>query len=88
MEIDTIFVLYLIYRLPNSTDQHNSSLLSYLNSLDYSKNIIIIGDMNLPDVNWNTYSGCSMTSLSEEFKDLVLPSLLVVPLTVLETPWT
>jgi len=45
-----IFVLCLIYRRPpplNCTDQHNSSLLSYLNSLDYSKNIIITGDMNL-----------------------------------------
>lgn len=68
VEIDSSFVLCLIYRPPNSDDQNNSLLLSYLNSLVNTKNIIIIGDLNLPEVDWNTYSGHS--PFSEEFMDL------------------
>ena len=68
IEIETTFVMCLIYRPPNSVDQYNHSLLSYLNSLDGSKNTIIIGDLNLPDADWNTYSSCS--PLTDEFMDL------------------
>ena len=68
VEVDSNLVLCLIYRPPNADDQHNSSLLSYLSSLDSTKNIVIISDLNLPDADWNTYSGCSTTS--DEFTEL------------------
>jgi len=57
--------LCVIYRPPNSTDQYNSSLLTYLNSLvilDGTKNILLIGDINFPEINWSIYSGNSPTT--------------------------
>ena len=86
-EVDSNLVLCLIYHPPNADDQHNSSLLSFLSSLDSTKNIVIIGDLNLPDTDWNTYSGCS--AISDEFTELAfnlnLTQLVTGPLTVLET---
>ena len=58
-EIDPSLLLCLIYRPPNATEQLNSSLITYLNSLDRNKNIIIMGDLNFPEINWNIYSGSS-----------------------------
>ena len=64
-EVDSSFVLCLIYRPPNVDNQYNSSLLSYLSSFDPIKNIPIIGELNLPDVDWNTFSGSS-----DQFTDI------------------
>ena len=50
VEVDCAFTLCLIYHPPNANDQYNSFLLSFLISLDFAKNVAIVGDMNLPDV--------------------------------------
>ena len=68
VEVDSNLVLCFIYRPHNADGQHNSLLLSYLSSLDSTKNIVIIGDLNLPDADCNTYSGCS--TISDEFTEL------------------
>ena len=65
-EVDSNLVLCLIYCPPNTDDQHN--LLSFQSSLDSTKNTVIIGDLNLPDADWNTYNGCS--TISDEFTEL------------------
>ena len=47
----------LIYRPPNSNEVSDALLLSYLDLLDDSKNMLILGDLNLPDIDWDTYTG-------------------------------
>ena len=68
VEIDPGLILCLIYRPPNSSDQYNSTLLSYLTSLDKTKNILLIGDLNLPDAEWEVYSGNS--PIADEFAEM------------------
>jgi len=85
VEVDSTFILCLLYRPPNADDLYNSSLLSFLTSFDSTKNIAIIGDLNLPEVDWNTYSGYN--AFSGEFTDqafnfnlyLVLHTVLAIP---------
>ena len=47
----------LIYRPSNFTEQYNTSLLTYLNSVNNLSDLLIIGDLNLPEVDWNIYNG-------------------------------
>jgi len=68
-EIDSNLLVCLIYRPPNSTDQYNSMLLTYLNSLDGTKNIVLMGDLNFPEIDWNIYSGNSPTA--DDFAEVV-----------------
>jgi len=68
-EIDPNLLMCLIYCPPNLTDQHNSSLITYLNSLDHNKNIVIMGDLNFPEINWNIYSGSSPTA--DDFAEVI-----------------
>ena len=37
-EVDSSFIVCLLYHPPNSSDQHNSLMISYLTSLDSTKN--------------------------------------------------
>ena len=57
-----------LYRPPNSSDQYKSTLLSYLNSLDKTKNTLFIGDLNLSDADWEVYSGNSL--IADEFTEM------------------
>ena len=59
VEVDSSFIICLLYRSPNSSDQHNSLMISYLTSLDSTKNLILLGDFNLLDIDWDIYSGSS-----------------------------
>jgi len=43
-EVDSNVVICLIYRPPNSSKQCNSSLISYFNTLDNAKDLLLIGD--------------------------------------------
>jgi len=71
VEVDSSFIVCLIYRPPNSPDHDNSSMLSYLTSLDSNKNIILAGDFNLPDIDWTIiYSGSS--SLADDFSEFAI----------------
>ena len=44
--------LICTYLPPTSTDAHYNELLSSITSLSDNQDIIIVGDFNLPDVNW------------------------------------
>ena len=68
VEIDPDLILCLIYQPPNSSDQNNSTLLSYLTSLDKTKNTLFIGDLNLPDADWEVYGGNSL--IADEFAEM------------------
>ena len=83
-EVDSNLVLCLIYRPPNAdhNDQHNSSLLSFLSSLDPTKNIAIIGDLNLPDADWT-----HIVDISDEFTELAFNLNLTQLVTGPTPPW-
>ena len=56
------FYVCLIYRPLNSNEVSDALLLSYLDLLDDSKNILILCDLNLSDIDWDTYMGNFGTS--------------------------
>ena len=53
-------ILCVVYVPPSPTDDYRSSLLLHLDNL-YSTNdsVIVVGDFNCPDLNWNTLTGSS-----------------------------
>ena len=53
-------VLYTVYVPPNSSDDYQVSLLNCLTELSSSSaHVIIVGDFNLPDINWSSLTGLS-----------------------------
>ena len=63
------FVICLTYKPPNYTEQYDTLVLSYLRSFDDSTDLLIVEDLNLPDVYWNTYSGC--TTISNTYAEMI-----------------
>jgi len=57
----------LIYQPLNSSDQHDSLIKSYVTSLDSTKDIVLLGNFNLPDIDWDIYSGSS--ALADDFAE-------------------
>ena len=64
--------LGLCYRPPNSSNEYNSLLCDEIKQFT-SKNSVILGDFNYPDIDWEAYSG---NSTSEEFRDICLDRFL------------
>ena len=63
-------VLCFIYLLPNSTQEHTQPIFDYIKGLFLiTSSIIILGDLNFPDINWETLLGGSQAS--NNFCDLV-----------------
>jgi len=64
------FIISVVYIPPNSSDAYHEMLHNYLTSLVIEPSpIILLGDFNLPDVEWATYSGSSLRS--NQFCDLL-----------------
>ena len=56
-------ILCTVYIPPNSDSDYLNSLLLYLSSLYISHDhIILVGDFNLPDIDWDTLTGTSLSS--------------------------
>ena len=67
--------LCTIYIPPNSSDTYQSSLLSYLRDLiNSNEHLVLVGDFNLPDIDWDTLTGTSAFSCA--FCDFVFDSNL------------
>ena len=81
VEVACAFTLCLTYCPPNANDQYNSSLLFFLSSLEFAKNVAIVGDMNLPEVDWSTYSSCNafLDDFTELAFDCNLTQLVIGP---------
>ena len=74
-------ILCLIYNPPNANDEYHQQLLKFLHSLStYSCEVILMGDFNIPDVNW-TLSGSHHFShqFCEAIFDLNLIQLIDLP---------
>ena len=60
----------VIYIPPSSPDAHYGNLFTFLSSLrSTSEDLLILGDFNLPDIDWDILTGHSL--VSNQFCDLV-----------------
>ena len=73
--LNTPVLLCTVYVPTNSTDSYQISLRAYLTELlPMYEHAIILGDFNLPDINWSSLSGTS--SFSKQFCDFIFDSNL------------
>ena len=53
----------MVYVPPNATVEYHTELINYLATITSSSSpVLITGDFNMPDINWSTLTGCSLTS--------------------------
>ena len=69
------FLVCVVYMPPNAALSYCQRLIEYLAQLCEEHRVIILGDFNLPDVNWLTMSGSSESS--QTFCDFVFDFGLV-----------
>ncbi len=67
-------ILYCVYAPPKSSIDYCTSITNSLGTLPASKNVIIVGEFNCPDINWNCLSGS--TDFSTKFCDFSLENNL------------
>ena len=68
-------LLCCIYLSPNSDALHRSKILSFVDSLSEYNQLIIMGDLNSPDINWSTL--CGNTSFSNSLCNIIFSLNLV-----------
>ncbi len=66
---DPITIVCGVYVPPNSSPSYLDDVLTYINSLPKTRDIIILGDFNSPDIDW--YSLAGTTSFTQDFCDLL-----------------
>lgn len=49
---ETPVALFCVYRSPSQTQPENSSLIDFLQSCAEQNNVVLTGDFNLPNINW------------------------------------
>jgi hypothetical protein len=57
-------VVCLVYLPPSTTPLMFSSLLTFLSTISADYETIVLGDFNMPDIDWGTLSGSSPLSSS------------------------
>ena len=65
---DIEFILVCLYRTPSLSEQGNKCLLENIDKLPVEENILIVGDVNLPHVDWEV--GC--VKAPENTRDKIL----------------
>lgn len=74
--LDPAFTCRMVYAPPNATVEYHTELTNYLATITSSPNpLLIIGDFNIPDINWFTLTGCSV--ISNKFCEFIFQSNLV-----------
>ncbi len=56
--LDSLYVVVVVYLPPNIDDQYSISFLKHFSD----RKLILLGDFNLPDINWNLMVGSSRIS--------------------------
>ena len=73
-------ILGCIYRSPNSTEENNNYLIKLINevcaNLRENEKIVIMGDFNLPDIDWQLMKSRSTNGFSTNFVDVVQDNYL------------
>jgi len=65
----------VVYAPPNSTTEYHTELNNYFSTITSLLNpVIIIGEFNMPDINWSTLTGNSF--ISNNFCEFVFQSNL------------
>jgi len=65
----------MVYAPPNATADYHRDLNNYLTTTStLSTSVFILGDFNLPDINWDTLTGIS--TISNNFCDCIFESNL------------
>ena len=73
--IDNVLIIYLVdlclyivtvYRPPSCTSLENMQLAEFIEIFCFSKEVVVQGDFNLPNINWRAES-CSMSQTDEIF---------------------
>ena len=74
-----MYLLGNIYRSPQS-DIHNDielfNLISKVSSLNNSQ-FVLVGDFNLPDIDWNNWSSNQGSVSSKKFIDVLRDNMLI-----------
>ena len=62
-------LLGCMYRSPNSNTENNKKLLELLNNINYASysNVVIVGDFNMPEINWEAPILMNVQGFSMEF---------------------
>lgn len=63
------FVIAGVYLPPNADEDYRSELIAYLRLLAKRDHLLVLGDFNLPEIDWPTLNGSSARSV--EFCDMV-----------------
>ena len=65
----------MVYSPPNATADYHTDLSNYLSTISAQSNpVFLLGDFNLPDINWDTLTGTS--TISNNFCDCAFKSNL------------
>jgi len=68
VELSQTVILCVVYLPPSPTLSQIQSLTSHLSQLPQSYSTVLIGDFNLPDINWDTL--CGNSTVSDTFCDV------------------
>ena len=62
-------LLGCMYRSPNSNTENNKKMLELLNNINYASysNVVIVGDFNMPEINWEAPILMNVQGFSMEF---------------------
>ena len=58
--------VYVVYRPPSNSSEQNQALIDFLVDSCAEKEVVILGDFNLPSVTWKDQRPCGSPSLTEE----------------------
>ena len=57
-------LVYCLYNPPGSSDLYNQEIINFIHTLPVENDIILVGDFNVPDVNWLSFSANSPFAIS------------------------
>ena len=60
----------VVYRPPSNSQDENIELLTFLQSFCYDKDVVLMGDLNLPSIGWCDLVPVATSSLSQLFLDM------------------
>ena len=63
-------IVMVVYRPPSNSNIENAELLSFLYSFCTGKNLVLLGDFNLPTIDWSSSVTVATSSICKSFLEL------------------